>query len=166
MDSSYTSQWVDFSSTELYDRNDNPLQTPDSQVEQIYTTYDQPPYTASNGFPFLYIAGRFVLFQTSYDPSILQGLSWKQIAADLGDPTSNVAQAIVGNANYLTAAICLRHREPAGLDLHVRVDPAHRGRASTVRPPSAAERALRPPHGGAPPDDAAGRRHPRWRCWR
>ena len=106
VDSSYTSQWVDFSSTELYDRNDNPLQTPDSQVEQIYTTYDQPPYTASNGFPFLYIAGRFVLFQTSYDPSILQGLSWKQIAADLGDPTSSVAQAIVGNANYLTAAIC------------------------------------------------------------
>jgi hypothetical protein len=107
VDSAYTSQWVDFSSTELYDRNDNPLQTPDSQVEQIYTTYDQPPYTASNGFPFLYIAGRFVLFQTSYDPAILQGLSWKQIAGDLGDPTSNVTQAIVGNANYLTAAICL-----------------------------------------------------------
>ncbi len=106
VDSSYTSQWVDFSPTELYDRSDNPLQTPDSQVEQIYTTYDQPPYTASNGFPFLYIAGRFVLFQTSYDPGILQGLSWKQIAGDLSDPTSSVTQAIVGNANYLTAAIC------------------------------------------------------------
>ncbi|MGD1033467.1 MAG: DUF929 family protein [Candidatus Dormibacteria bacterium] len=107
LDATYSSQWIDFSSTELYDRNDNPLQTPDAQVEQIFTTYDQPPYTASNGYPFLYIAGRFVLFNTSYDPAILQGLSWKQIAADLGDPTSNVTQAIVGNANYLTAAICL-----------------------------------------------------------
>jgi hypothetical protein len=107
LDSSYSSQWVDFSSTELYDRNDNPLQTPSSQVEQIYTTYDQPPYTASNGFPFLYIAGRFVLYQTSYDPAILQGLSWKQIAADLSDSKSSVTQAIVGNANYLSAAICL-----------------------------------------------------------
>jgi hypothetical protein len=37
---------------------------------------------------------------------VLQGLSWSQIASDLSDPNSNVTQAIVGNANILTAAIC------------------------------------------------------------
>jgi hypothetical protein len=107
VDSSYSSQSIDFSSTELYDRNDNPLQSPSSQVDQIYTTYDQPPYTASTGFPFLYIAGRFVLYQTSYDPAVLQGLSWKDIASDLSNPDSQVTVDIVGNANFLTAAICI-----------------------------------------------------------
>ncbi len=107
VDSSYSSQSIDFSSTELYDRNDNPLQSPSSQVEQIYTTYDQPPYTASIGFPFLYIAGRFVLYQTSYNPAVLQGLSWKDIASDLSNPDSQVTLDIVGNANFLTAAICI-----------------------------------------------------------
>jgi len=106
VDSHYSSQWIDFSSTELYDRNDNALQTPSSQVESLYTTYDQPPYTASNGFPFLDIAGRYVLYQTSYDPAILQGLSWAQIAADLSTASNPITQAIVGNANWLTAAIC------------------------------------------------------------
>ena len=41
------------------------------------------------------------------DPAILQGLSWKQIATDLGNLKSPVTLAIVGNANFLSAAICL-----------------------------------------------------------
>jgi hypothetical protein len=108
VDSTYSSPYVDFSATELEDRSDNPLQSPSAQVEQIYNTYDQPPYTnAATGLPFLDIAGRFVVYQTGYDPALLQGLTWTQIASDLGKPSSRVAQAIVGNANFLTAAICI-----------------------------------------------------------
>jgi hypothetical protein len=33
-------------------------------------------------------------------------MSWAQIAATLTDPTSKVAQPIIGNANWLTAGIC------------------------------------------------------------
>ncbi len=110
-DSGYTSQWIHFISVEEYDQNDNPLQTPSSTIEQIVTTYDQEPYTASAagdpGLPFLDIGGDYVLFQTSYSPSILQGLTWTQIASDLSNLTSPVTLAIVGNANYLSAAICL-----------------------------------------------------------
>ena len=72
-----------------------------------YTNYDKPPYTASIGFPFLDVAGRFVLYQTSYTPAILQGMSWQQIVSDLSDPQNQVTQAIVGNANFLTAATCV-----------------------------------------------------------
>jgi hypothetical protein len=120
VDSSYTSQWVDFTPVEEEDQNQNPLQTPSAAVEQIFTTYDQEPYSNSAagepGFPFLDIGGDYVLYQTSFDPAILQGLSWKQIAADLGNADSPVTLAIVGNANWLTAAICLAdHNQPSSV---------------------------------------------------
>jgi hypothetical protein len=111
VDSTYTSQSVDFMPVEEEDQSGNALQTPSSTVQQIFTTYDQQPYSSSTagnpGLPFLDIGGFYVLFQTSFDPVILQGLSWKQIAADLSNLDSPVTLAIVGNANYLTAAICL-----------------------------------------------------------
>jgi len=111
VDSSYTSQWVDFMPVEEQDQNQNPLQTPSASVEQIFTTYDQVPYSASAagqpGFPFLDIGGSSVLYQTSFDPAILQGLSWKQIATDFASTGSPVTRAIVGNANFLAAAICI-----------------------------------------------------------
>jgi hypothetical protein len=111
IDSSYSSGYLDFSSTETEDRSGNTLQTPSSQVQQLYSTYDQSPYVnATDGaepIPFLDIAGRYILFQSGYSPQVLQGLTWQQIASDLGKASSPVTQAIVGNANWLTAAICL-----------------------------------------------------------
>jgi hypothetical protein len=111
VDNTYTSQTVDFMPVEEEDQNQNPLQTPSASVEQIFTTYDQQPYSDSAagepGFPFLDIGGDYVLYQTSFDPVMLQGLSWKQIATDLGNLKSPVTLAIVGNANFLSAAICL-----------------------------------------------------------
>jgi Domain of unknown function (DUF929) len=105
--STFSSSTVDFQAVELEDRNRQPFESPSAQVSQIFSSVDRPPYTASSGgFPFLDIAGRFTLRATSYDPALLQGLTWDQIASDLSDGSSPVAQAIVGNANYLTAAIC------------------------------------------------------------
>jgi hypothetical protein len=106
--SSYSSPYVDFSSTELYDVSQNALQTPTSQVANLFTTYDQPPYTSTaQGYPFIDVAGLYALYNTSYSPQLLAGLSWNQIAAKLKDPTDPVTQAIVGNANILTAATCI-----------------------------------------------------------
>jgi hypothetical protein len=120
VDSSYTSQWVDFAPVEEEDQNQNPLQTPSSAVQQVFTTYNQEPYANSSvaeaALPFLDIGGDYVLYQTSFDPAILQGLSWKQIAVDLGSADSPVTRAIVGNANWLTAAICLAdHNQPSSV---------------------------------------------------
>ena len=106
--SQYTSSIIDFQPTELEDRNQQPFESPSAQISQIFSTVDQPPYTASaRGFPFLDIAGMFTLNATSYDPALLQGLTWSQIASDLSDASNPVTKAIVGNANYLTAAICI-----------------------------------------------------------
>jgi len=106
---SYTSQYVDLSTTEWYDRNGNVLQSPAAQPQSLFQTYAVNPYQGGqgSGFPFLDIANRFTLYAVQYDPAVLQGLDWQQIASDLGSPQSPVAQAIIGSANYLTAAICV-----------------------------------------------------------
>ncbi len=106
--SSYSSPYITFSPNEIEDRNQQPLQSMSAQVTNIFTTYDTPPYAiASGGFPFLDIGGVFNLYTTSYDPAILQNLSWSQITAKLSNPSDPVTKAIVGNANILTAATCI-----------------------------------------------------------
>jgi hypothetical protein len=108
VDSHFTSSSIAFSSTELEDRRQQTLQTPTPQVSGLFQTVNRPPYTAqAQQFPFVDIGGRFILYQTSYSPQVLQGLSWQQVAADLSNAQSPVTQAVVGSANYLTAAMCL-----------------------------------------------------------
>lgn len=60
----------------------------------------------SGSYPFIDIGGRYVATAPMFDPKILAGLTWSQVAADLHDPASPVARAALGAANYLTAAIC------------------------------------------------------------
>ena len=43
---------------------------------------------------------------SSFSPSVLDGLSQSQIAADLAFPTNPVTQAILASANEITAGIC------------------------------------------------------------
>ena len=108
--SSYSSQYISFSSNEIEDRNQQPLQSMSAQVTNVFTKYDTTPYTTESGrFPFIDIDGLYTLYTTSYDPagSWRQGLTWSQIAAKLTNPADPVTKAIVGNANILTAATCI-----------------------------------------------------------
>jgi hypothetical protein len=58
--------------------------------------------------PFVDVANRVVMAGSGvgFSPSLLEGLSSSQIAADLDNPLSPVAQAVVGSANEIVAAIC------------------------------------------------------------
>jgi hypothetical protein len=47
-----------------------------------------------------------VLKYPIYDPAVLKGMTWAQVASALHNPSSPVAQAVNGAANYMTAAIC------------------------------------------------------------
>jgi hypothetical protein len=77
-------------------------------VSALFTKYGTPPYTSTTGgFPFIDLAGLYTLYNTSYTPQILANLTWQQIATKLKDPTDPVTQAIVGNANIMTAATCI-----------------------------------------------------------
>jgi thiol-disulfide isomerase/thioredoxin len=97
----YTSDYIVFQSVESSDRNGNPLQTPSAAQQALIVKYD-----TANTIPFLTIGNRFVLLQPSYSPDTLSGMTWSQVATALTNSDSAEAQAIIGSANQLTAAIC------------------------------------------------------------
>jgi len=99
--STYTSKYLVFTPVENQDVNHNLLQAPTAAQQALWTKYEPP----GDGYPFVDIGNRFVTTVT-YNPQVLQGLTWSQIAADLHNPSSPVAQGADGSANLLTAAIC------------------------------------------------------------
>ena len=118
----YASDYLSFTGVETTDRTKvkvvrklDQLTAADSTTFQ---TYDQPPYiTGSAGsIPFLDLGGSYVSSGASFDPQLLAGMSHRQVAAALADPTSPVAKAVDGSANVLTAALCeVTGQQPAAV---------------------------------------------------
>jgi hypothetical protein len=106
--SSYHSDYLDFVSVEETGQDQQShLQAPTAEQEQLFRTYDAAPYTNSpGGIPFLDLANQYITVSSGFSPQVLSGHSWKDIATALADPKAATTQAIVGNANYLTAALC------------------------------------------------------------
>jgi len=105
--SSYSSQYLDFAPIESADRKNNPLQTPTAAQQALINSYDTSPYSSTTGgIPFQDLANRYILSGAGVNPEILQGMDWQQIADTLSNSQSQVAQAIIGNANWITAGIC------------------------------------------------------------
>ncbi len=111
----YTSKYLAFQSVELETNTSKALETPNAEQSQLMTTYDAPPYTSQNGtIPFIDIGGKYLVNGASYDASVLSGKSADEIAAALSNPNSDIAKAVVGTANALTAAICkITNNQPA-----------------------------------------------------
>jgi hypothetical protein len=85
------------------------LQALTKDQQATVAKYDAPPYVPSanaGAIPFIDFGNRWMVVGASYSPAVLQGLTWAQIAADLGHPSSPVAQGVLGTANVLTASIC------------------------------------------------------------
>lgn len=132
----YSSPYIDFSPNEILDRNKNTLETPTKTIQDLFTKYDAPPYTSTaQGFPFVDIAGLYDLYSTSYSPQLLANLTWSQIATKLKDPTDPVTQAIIGNANIMTAATCVATQD----------QPATVCGSSTIQAIEPTLKALKPP---------------------
>ena len=113
----YTSKYIDFVPVETEDQQQNPLQTPTTEQENLLNTYDAPPYTTQSGsIPFIDIANQYVLVGASFSAQDLQNLQWQDIANSLSDPTSTVGKDIIGTANYMTAGICMTtHQQPGSV---------------------------------------------------
>jgi thiol-disulfide isomerase/thioredoxin len=99
--STYTSHYLVFTPVENEDVNHNVLVATTSAQQALWAKYDPP----GDSYPFIDIGNRYVAGVT-YDPQVLQGLSWSQIATDLHNPSSAVAKGAIGSANLFTAAIC------------------------------------------------------------
>jgi len=71
-------------------------------------------YDYLGSVPFLDFGNKSVIVGSSFNPLVLQKLTWSQIAASLRQPASLAGWAILGAANYITAAICqLTDDQPA-----------------------------------------------------
>jgi hypothetical protein len=115
----YTSKYLTFKPVELTTNVPDstapmgyvPLQTPNAAETALESKYDG----ASGGaIPFIDFGNKYMISGASYDAGLLAKLSWATIATDLHNPSSPVAKAIGGTANYITAAICkLTGNQPA-----------------------------------------------------
>ncbi len=98
--STYTSSYITFLSTETTTNAEQPLQTLTGISNATFTTYD------TAGIPFIDFANVSVQSGSSYSPGLIYKLSWWQIIAQLNNPNSTVTQSIIGSADVFTAQIC------------------------------------------------------------
>jgi thiol-disulfide isomerase/thioredoxin len=115
--SSYASKYVAFSTVEELTVSKQPLQTPTAAQQALLSKYDAVPYVPAadaGAIPFVDLGNKFMLSGAQYNPQLLQGKTWAQVAAALKDPSSPIAQGADGAANTFTAAICkLTNNKPA-----------------------------------------------------
>jgi hypothetical protein len=115
---SYTSSYLTFTPVEGYTNIPDKttgfytvLQPPTAAQQALLNKYDA---AFQGAIPFIDYGNRYMSVGASYNPAILSGLTWAQIADDLHDPSSAVAKSVLGTANFATAAICsLSNNQPA-----------------------------------------------------
>jgi Domain of unknown function (DUF929) len=106
----YTSKYLTFTPVENETVSRAPLQPTTKQQQAIWDKYD------ANSYPFIYFGGKYIITSPIFDPQVLQGKTWAQIAAALHDPSSPIARGALGAANYMTAAICkMTGNQPASV---------------------------------------------------
>lgn len=115
---SFSSPYIHFTGIEQYSTVPTStgyavLQNPTKEELAIIEKYSSSQYlgagaSSSGGisFPFADINNLAIISGASYDPSVLAGQSWSQIAGDLDNPSNPATQAILSTANYISAAIC------------------------------------------------------------
>jgi len=120
--STFSSRYITFEPVELYSDTPSaggfkPLQALTRPQQALFKKWDGPPYVPAEdaeSFPFIDFGNKYLAIGSGGSPGVLHGLSWAQIAADLSRPSTKVARAVDGTANYLTAALCkLTHDAPA-----------------------------------------------------
>jgi Domain of unknown function (DUF929) len=79
---------------------------PDALQSAAMRSYDRAPWAEPDELPFMDVAGKLVVSGQMFSPAVLGGYTMQQVANDLSDPTTAVAQSVLGAANQITAAIC------------------------------------------------------------
>ena len=113
---SFTSPYITFKGIEAVSNVPNSsgyynqLMVPTKQEYADVTKYESPTYLPGSngqiGFPFVSINNLAIIGGPSYDPTVLAGQTWSEIASGLSNPDNPATQAIVATANYISAAIC------------------------------------------------------------
>jgi thiol-disulfide isomerase/thioredoxin len=108
----YTSKYITFTPVEQFGATSSTiLQNPTAAQQALAATYDP-----GEAIPFIDLGNKYAEVGNllPLSPSMLAGKTWAQVAAAMNNPTSTLGKALVGNANYLTAATCvLTSNQPA-----------------------------------------------------
>ncbi|MFM8999140.1 MAG: DUF929 family protein [Actinomycetota bacterium] len=84
-----------------------PLDELTAEQQRLIDTYDTPAYVGSDGgVPFVMLGNRFAWVGASFDVGIIHRRTFDEIAGRLADPQDEVAIAIGGAANRITAMLC------------------------------------------------------------
>jgi Domain of unknown function (DUF929) len=87
-----------------------PLQRPTKSEQAVLDKYAGPAFvpgdTQGISFPYIDVDNKVLYSGSTYEPTVLTGLSQAQIAAGLTDPTNTVTRSIIGTSNYIAASIC------------------------------------------------------------
>jgi thiol-disulfide isomerase/thioredoxin len=100
---SYTSKYLTFTPVENETISHAPLQATTAAQQAVWVKYSPPNQL---GYPFIDFGNKYLINAPIYDPAILAGLSYQQVAQQMRDPSSKVGQGVLGAANYITAIIC------------------------------------------------------------
>jgi thiol-disulfide isomerase/thioredoxin len=107
--SSYASKYLTFTPVEQETVSEKPLEKTSAAQNALITKYDSPPYVSASergAIPFIDFGGKYFVHGSQYDPQLLSGQTWAQVAAALKDPSNAVAKGADGAANMITATIC------------------------------------------------------------
>ena len=103
----YSSPYFSFEAAEL--NSSTPKGKDGYKALQVMTPPERAAfghYDPQGSLPFVDIGDRYVTVGSSSSPSVLEGLSLAQVGQSLANPSSPVAKAVDGSANYLIAAMC------------------------------------------------------------
>jgi thiol-disulfide isomerase/thioredoxin len=101
--STYTSKYLTFTPVENETISHAPLQNTTAAQQAVWVKYSPPNQL---GYPFIDFGNKYLINGPQFDPAVLSGLTWEQVAQQMRDPSTKVAQGVLGAANYITAAIC------------------------------------------------------------
>jgi hypothetical protein len=102
-------QYTDIPTASGYTNLQNPTKQEAANLQKYSSsTFTGAGASSSGGisFPFVNINNRAIISGASYDPAILAGQDWSEIAGNLSNPNNPATQAIVTTANYMSAGIC------------------------------------------------------------
>ncbi|HTZ09953.1 MAG TPA: DUF929 family protein [Acidimicrobiales bacterium] len=112
----YRSRYVAFEAVERYKDAPSttdppgfpPLHGLDAGEVDLLRRYDGSSGQQAAVLPFVDVDDKLVVSGAGigFSPALFQGLSMVQVADDLSQPSSAVAQAVLGAANRLSAAVC------------------------------------------------------------
>jgi len=96
----YVSSYIEFTAVETADRQRQPLQSLSAEQQHLLDTY------SDGSIPFLDFAGQRTQVGSGFQPDVLTSRSQNEIANSITTGDGPLAQAVLGHANVLTAAIC------------------------------------------------------------